>query len=225
MDRDITCYSTLPSFGANYLALINEVASEQSTMVNQMRMLETEALIDKINEEADTIRSKAVTQLVTGVVSGSLSIAQGVASSAITAKGMVENENAAQAAKTATLEQGTKSGTAAVTDQDALNLIAKADNAAALTRQQADMALNSRIQTFNTSMSGTNTLIDSIGQYVASQYDAELKEQEGEAESIRAMQQALDSLDESLKTLMEKALSTQEAIQANMNQTRTKILG
>ena len=42
---------------------------------------------------------------------------------------------------------------------------------------------------------------------------------------IRAQQQNLESLDESLKALIQKAINSQETIQQNMNQTRTKILG
>ena len=56
-------------------------------------------------------------------------------------------------------------------------------------------------------------------------YDAELKELEGDVERIRAQQQNLESLDESLKALIQKSLSSQDAIQQNINQTRTKILG
>ena len=56
-------------------------------------------------------------------------------------------------------------------------------------------------------------------------YDAELKELEGDVARIRAQQQNLESLDEALKALIQKSLSSQDAIQQNINQTRTKILG
>ncbi|MBR4422762.1 MAG: type III secretion system protein, partial [Mailhella sp.] len=88
-----------------------------------------------------------------------------------------------------------------------------------------NMNLNNRISCVNSCMSGSNSILGSIGQFVATQYDAKLKEQEGDVERIRATQQMLESLDENLKALIQKALASQDAIQQNMNQTRTRILG
>lgn len=225
MERDITSCGVLPSFGSNYLALITELASKQRQQNAEMRALQTEEMIDKIQEQAETIKNKAITQLVTGIVSGTLSIAQGIASTAISAKGISEAGKAADAARTDVIETGTGGGTVPVNGKAALDLLAKADDAATMTQQQMNMALNNRVTMFNSAMQGGNSILGSIGQYVASTFDVQLKEQEGDVEQIRAMQQRLESLDESLKELIRKSLSSQDAIQQNMNQTRTKILG
>lgn len=222
-------YSVLgavPSFGSSYLALITELSSEQRRQNAEMRALQTEEMVSKIEEQADTIREKAVVQLVTGVVTGALSIAQGVATVSITAKGMASSEQTAQKAYNSSIDASTGSGSNSIVGEQAMNeVLEKASNASTLARQQADMALNARVQAFNSGMSGGSSILGSIGQCVSTMYDAELKEMEGDVERIRAQQQNLESLDESLKALIQKAINSQDTIQQNMNQTRTKILG
>lgn len=222
-------YSTigvLPSFGSTYLALITEMSSEERRRNAEMRALQTEEMATKIEEQADTIREKAVTQLVTGIVTGAVSIAQGIASVSITAKGMAASEQAAQKAYTSVIDEATDFGSKPIVGERVMeSLLDKASNSAMLARQQADMMLNSKVQTFNSAIGGGNSILGSIGQCVSTMYDASLKELEGDVERIRAQQQSLESLDESLKTLIQKAISSQDAIQQNINQTRTKILG
>ena len=225
-DINYSSLSAVPSFGSTYLALITELSSEQRRQNAEMRALQTEEMASKIEEQAETIREKAVVQLVTGVVTGALSIAQGVASVSITAKGMVSNEQTARTAYNSSIESSTGGGTKPIVGEQAMNAaLEKADNAATLARQQADMMLNTRVQAFNSGMGGANSILGSIGQCVSTMYDAELKELEGDVERIRAQQQNLESLDESLKALIQKSISSQDAIQQNINQTRTKILG
>ena len=216
----------LPSFGSTYLALITEMSSEERRRNAEMRALQTEEMVSKIEEQADTIRDKAIVQLVTGVVTGALSIAQGASSIGITAKGIAGSEQTAQKAYNSSIETSTGGGTKAIVGEQAMNAaLEKAQNASTLARQQADMMLTTRIQAFNSSMGGVNSILGSIGQCVSTMYDAALKESEADVERIRAQQQNLESLDEALKTLIQKALSSQETIQQNINQTRTKILG
>lgn len=217
--------SVIPSFGSTYLALITEMSSEERRQNAEMRAMQTEEMASKIEEQADTIREKAVAQLVTGIVTGTLSIAEGIASASITAKGIGENEQIADAARQKSLDMSTGGGTLPLTGKKALNALKESENAATLARQQADMMLNSKVQMFNSIMNGSSSILGSIGQCVTTMYDAELKESEAAVERIRAQQQNLESLDESLKALIQKALSTQDTIQQNINQTRTKILG
>ncbi|HJD96232.1 type III secretion system translocon subunit SctB [Mailhella massiliensis] len=222
----IVCPSTIPSFGSTYLALITELSSEERRQNAEMRALQTEEMVDKIQDQADTIRNKAVAQLVTGVITGTLSIAQGAASISITAKGIAANEKTANEAFTKSIDESTGYGTKAIRGERAMNAVLnKANSAANQARQQADLLLNSRVQAFNSMMTGSSGILGSIGQCVSTMYDAELKESEADVERIRAQQQQLESLDESLKALIQKALSTQDTIQQNINQTRTKILG
>ena len=217
---DITTYASLPSFGANYLAMITDIASDQRRQNAQMKALQTEEMVAKINEQADTIRKKALTQLITGVVTGTVSIAQGCAVMGMSVKGASQVEQAGADAKTAYLEANpTKPGFTAEMQASGAN------NAHFQAVQTANMNLNNRISCVNSCMSGSNSILGSIGQFVATQYDAKLKEQEGDVERIRATQQMLESLDENLKALIQKALASQDAIQQNMNQTRTRILG
>lgn len=89
----------------------------------------------------------------------------------------------------------------------------------------AQGADSTQIQAFNSVMGGLVNTISSINQTVGGFYDAEVKELEAKQERMKAMQDSLDSLEQSLKETIQKALSTQDAIQENINQTRTKILG
>ena len=112
----IGCPSITPSFSSTYLALITEMSSEERRQNAEMRALQTEEMVDKIQEQADTIRDKAIVQLVTGIVTGTLSIAQGAASIGMTVKGMASNE---KLAKTTYNEALKKSGAGADVTPDA----------------------------------------------------------------------------------------------------------
>ena len=57
------------------------------------------------------------------------------------------------------------------------------------------------------------------------QYAAAMKEMEADQERMRASRDALKSINDSLSELIQKSISTQDAIQQNMNQTRSRILG
>lgn len=81
----------LPSFSANYLALIGDVASEQRRKSAEQRALQTELIIDTIKDQAQEMRSKAVFQLCMGIVSGALSIAQGAMAFKMMSSGVSAN--------------------------------------------------------------------------------------------------------------------------------------
>ncbi len=224
---DVTSLTVLPSFGANYMAMITDVAAEQRRQNAQIKAMSTEEMIEQIKEQADTIRSKAWVQLITGIVTGVVSIAQGLTVLGMSVKGGIASDKAGQAAKNEVLQAKGFDPAAEGFDANAVpaNVMAEANQAATQVMQTANMNLNNRISCVNSCMSGSNSILGGIGQFIATQYDAKLKEQEGNVERIRATQQMLDSLDENLKALIQKALASQDAIQQNMNQTRTRILG
>lgn len=72
---------------------------------------------------------------------------------------------------------------------------------------------------------GVSGIINSIGGFVGAQYDATIKEMDAAQEQMRANRDALKSITDGLSELIQKAISTQDAIQQNMNQTRSRILG
>lgn len=194
---------TAPSFGAAMLSLITEMNAEQRQAARDQKALQTEAQIANIKEQADVMREKAVAQLCIGIATGVLSVAQGVASTAMTAKGINSIDKSFNADGTM------KPGATSVFS----------------TRQNAETTLNTQVQAFNSSMGGVSGMMNSINQAVGGFFDAEVTELQAEQERMKAMQDSLDSLADSLKETLQKALSTQDAIQENMNQTRTKILG
>ena len=227
MESGFNQYLALPSFGASYLSMITDLAAHQRLQNAMQKAMSTEEMIAKIKDQAETIRSKALTQLLTGIATGLVSIAQGLTVLGMSVKGGRAADNAGDAAKTEVLQANGFDPTAEgfnAADVPA-NIMAQANSAATQAVQTANMNLNNTISCFNSCMSGTNSILGSIGQFIATQYDAKLKEQEGDVERIRATQQMLDSLDENLKTVIQKSLTTQDALQQNINQTRTKILG
>lgn len=215
----------LPSFSANYLAMITDISSEQRRQNAEMRALQTEEMVDKIQDQASEMRNKAIAQLVLGVVSGALSIAQGAAATSMTIKGMRANEVQAREVQQSVADRESMGLTRPLTRQQAYKIQAQSESAYASTKQQADMLLNTRVGSFNSAMGGATGIMGSISQAVGTFMDANIKEMEADVERIRAQQDALKSLDESLQALIQKALSTQDAIQQSMNQARTKILG
>ena len=72
---------------------------------------------------------------------------------------------------------------------------------------------------------GVSGIVGSVGDFIGAQYDAAMKEMEADQERMRASRDALKSINDSLSELIQKSISTQDAIQQNMNQTRSRILG
>ena len=92
-------------------------------------------------------------------------------------------------------------------------------------RTQADMLLNTKVSSFNSAMGGVSGMMGSINQAVGGFYDSSIKLMDADIERARAQTDALKSLEDALRELIQKMLSTMDAIQQNTNQTRTKILG
>ena len=70
---------------------------------------------------------------------------------------------------------------------------------------------------------GVSGIVGSVGDFIGAQYDAAMKEMEADQERMRASRDALKSINDSLSELIQKSISTQDAIQQNMNQTRSRI--
>ena len=85
MDIDIPAF---PSAEADMLALITEIADEQRRANSEAKMLSSIAISDAMKEQADTIRDKAVTQLVMGLVSSSIQIGASIGSAVGSAKAL-----------------------------------------------------------------------------------------------------------------------------------------
>lgn len=77
-----------PSAEADLLALISEIADEQRRANSEQKMLSSMAIADSMRDQADTIRDKAVTQLVMGLVSSSIQIGASIGSVVGSAKAL-----------------------------------------------------------------------------------------------------------------------------------------
>ena len=171
------------SFGSTYLALIQELSSEQRKQTADAKALQTEAQIANIMEQATKIRTKAALDLTASVLSGAFQIASGI--------------------------------TGAVMSGSAL----KAGGA------DVSMVKAGQIQGVTSAISGGGTIASGAFTFGGTMIEAQTKELEADAERMRATQEQLSRIDDALRELLQKARSTQDAIQQNMNQTRARILG
>lgn len=80
-------------------------------------------------------------------------------------------------------------------------------------------------QSFNTMLSSAGSMFTAGGEFGQSMQSAEAKRLEAQQEQIRTMMEQTKQTNEALKDLVSKSLDFMSSMQANMNQTRTKILG
>ena len=71
---------------------------------------------------------------------------------------------------------------------------------------------------------GAADAVDAVKNFLNASNEAAIKEADARIETLRAHRAALESLDESVKEVIKKALEAQQAVAESMNQTRTRIL-
>lgn len=90
-------------------------------------------------------------------------------------------------------------------------------------------AINQRLNALSmgtsTSLGAAGSMTQSVGQSLAADQDAVIKYSEATVERSRANVEFMKSLEDSMREVINKAIATQDAIQQNTNQTRSKILG
>lgn len=82
-----------------------------------------------------------------------------------------------------------------------------------------------KAQGYSTMISSVGTMISAGGDYAQSLRSAEAKELEAQAEQIRTSMELTKQANEAMRDLVSKSLDFMNSMQANMNQTRTRILG
>lgn len=80
-------------------------------------------------------------------------------------------------------------------------------------------------QAVSSIISSVGTMISAGGDYAQSLRSAETKRLEADAERIRTSMELTKQTNEAMRDLIAKSLDFMNSMQANMNQTRTKILG
>ena len=181
----------LPSMGASTLALLTQVLDDQRRANREVQFQESQLTVQKMKDQAESIRDQATANLAMGLVSATIQAAASVTT-------VVGTGKALHAASAMPNEQ----------------------TAAAFLQAQT-----ARVSAASQAVQGVASGVETVRQAVSASYDAGTKETDAEIEQIRAYREQLDSLDESLKEVIRKAISTQNEIQQNMNQTRARILG
>lgn len=83
---------------------------------------------------------------------------------------------------------------------------------------------NLKLDAKTSTMKAGGSVLDAIAKMADSFMSAEIKDMDAQIEMMRQNTESLKSLEEALKEVISKALSTQQAIEENVNQTRTRIL-
>ena len=240
--------SPMPSINA----LITEMSAEQRKENREVMKAQTDSIAMSMEQQADEIRKKAVAQLVCGVVSGAINIGMGMKQlnmgkqqgALAKEQGVLGKQQTDIANKQADLKSLRSEGAKLSGDElkqfNAEYSSRKASLKADMTDVKTQMktldaksgALGAQSQSYGVmgqSMSqlgqGVGGIVGSVGDFIGAQYDAAMKEMEADQERMRASRDALKSINDSLSELIQKSISTQDAIQQNMNQTRSRILG
>ena len=237
---------------ASINALITEMSAEQRKENREVMKAQTDSIAMSMEQQADEIRKKAVAQLVCGVVSGAINIGMGMKQlnmgkqqgALAKEQGVLGKQQTDIANKQADLKS-LRSERAKLSGDELKQFNAeyssrKASLKADMTDVKTQMktldaksgALGAQSQSYGVmgqSMSqlgqGVSGIVGSVGDFIGAQYDAAMKEMEADQERMRASRDALKSINDSLSELIQKSISTQDAIQQNMNQTRSRILG
>lgn len=83
---------------------------------------------------------------------------------------------------------------------------------------------NLQIQGTAAGIGAAGSLLGGVKDFVSSMFDIEMKARDAEIERHRSFLMQLDSLNDSLKQVIQSAIQNQNAIQRNVNETRVKIL-
>ena len=183
-EPNLQVLSLMPSIGANVMALITDLSNAERKQISDEKIAQTKAMIDKIKQEASNLKTKAVTQLVLGILSGGVTMAAGGYSSVASGKLLANND----------LADGAK------------------------------MVMNSKISGTTQAIGGTGKLLDSASGFAGTWLDAKNTALRGDEEQIRAMRERLDSIDDSLKQLIAKMVSTTESIVQSSREARNRVL-
>ncbi len=88
----------------------------------------------------------------------------------------------------------------------------------------AAMLQSAKAQGAGTAISGGAKIFDSASQFAGSMFQAQIKEMEADQERMRATRDSIKDLNDGLKELIQKSLSSAESIQQGKNQATTRIL-
>ena len=174
----------LPSIGANVMALLTDISNAERKQISEEKIAQTKAMIAKIKQEADNLKTKAITQLVLGIASGLVTIGAGIYSTVASSRLLKQND---------------------------------------LTDGQM-MVKNTQIGAIGQIITGSGRLVDSASAFTGTWMDAKNTALRGDEEQIRAMRERLDSIDDNLKQLIAKMISSTESIVQSSREARNRVL-
>lgn len=196
----------LPSPGAMFASVILQDAAEQRRVNRSIIQAQGTQIVDLMEQQADKIEQGAMQKFACAVAGAAVNMAAGAVSLGVAAAGVGR------------------------TDAGKLTLRPDSNPNAVVANPVTGSKINDQftasfVQSVSTLISSAGTIISSGGDYAQGLRSAEAKRLEAEQEQIRTMMEQTKQTNDALKDLIAKSLDFMNAMQANMNQTRTRILG
>ena len=195
----------ITSLGANLMALITNVSAEQKRENAQQMYAQSMANAKLTESQGEELRSKAITQMVMGVVGGTVSIGFSLASTYMSGKQLD--------AATDALSQANEAGAEAISDAQ------KAFNDAQISNIKA------KADALNVIGQGSGKILDSFTQFGAAEFDVAIKNLEAQSQRIEALSSQLKSLNDALTATVDKSIETSHELQRSMNESLARIVG
>lgn len=192
----------LPSPGAMFAGVILQDAAEQRRVNRSIIQAQGMQIVDLMEQQADKIETGAMQKFACAVTGAAVNMAAGAASIGVASAGVGRTESGK------------------ITFRPNSNGVAGPGGLKVDSPLTGAMA-----QSISTVISSAGSMISAGGDYAQSMRSAEAKRLEAEQEQIRTMLEQTKQTNEALKDLIAKSLDFMNSMQANMNQTRTKILG
>jgi len=212
------------------MTLLHKLSAEQKKGAREGKMAATEMQNQKLLEAADDIRKGAIIALVTGVVSGAISIGAAAMSGIGAAKGLSALKGAKSELNVMTDSlKNTKDVSKGITIGSERTVASNSKNFDAAKASLADKSayatnIGALWGARGQGMNGIGQIINSAGQFGNSMYQAAQKEDEADAQMMAAMGEREGDFVQAMKDAQAKIMEVLGAIESANNESTKAIL-
>lgn len=220
----------MPSPGALYASVIIQEAARQRAGNREIIRADGDRIASLMEEQADKIEKGAMQKFACAVAGAAVNMAAGAVSLGVAVGGvktdaggklhMTEKGAMKSNAEAATRLVDANQGKSFSPEQ-----VRKVNSISQASVQVDPQVTASVAQSLSTIISSAGSVIGAGGDYAQAVQQAEAKRLEALEQQVRTSQELTKQTNEAMRDLIAKALDFMNSMQANMNQTRTKILG
>lgn len=203
-------HAACASFFGSVLALIQQTTSELHRDNRELSYQAQMQAADSLDKQAETMRDKAVINLVTGIVQGGLQIAGGMAQMASSIKAAADVYKAVPPAEGVSRSQAL------------LQALSDPVQGSALSSYMQH--INNYGSSIGQMMQGAGATANALGSFFATQKDADLQAEQANQKRLEAFAEQLKSINESFNQTVQAAIETSKSISQSMVETNKRIL-